>query len=68
MNSIQMRPEDWVRVIRGEYLEDFVLRGGAAVKLVVPAGEAERSAVQSGLETAASEAGYQFAGVDSAIT
>ncbi len=63
-----MRPEDWLRVIRGEYLEDFVLRGGAAVKFVVPAGEAERSAVQRGLETAAVEAGYQFAGVDSAVT
>ncbi len=66
MASLQMRPEDWLRVIRAEYLGDFVLRGGAAVKFAVPAGEMERSAVQVGLERAAEEGGYQFAGVDSA--
>lgn len=68
MSSLQMRPEDWLRVLRVEYLEDFVLRGGAAVKFAVPAGEPERSALQVGLEAAASEAGYQFAGVDSTTT
>ncbi|MHB8992647.1 MAG: BREX system ATP-binding domain-containing protein [Chloroflexota bacterium] len=68
MCAMQMRPEDWLNVIRGEYLEDSILGGGAAVKFVVPAGEAERSAVQSGLEAAAAASGYQFAGVDSAIT
>lgn len=68
MTSLQMRPEDWLRVIRAEYLEDFVLRGGAAVKFVVPTGESERSAIRAGLERAAVEAGYQFAGVDSATT
>jgi hypothetical protein len=35
---------------------------------VVPAGEAERSALQTGLEAAAAASGYQFAGVDSAVT
>jgi hypothetical protein len=68
MTSLQMRPEDWLRVVRTEYLGDFVLRGGAAVKFAVPAGERERSTLQAGLETAAVDAGYQFAGVDSATT
>ncbi len=68
MCAMQMRPEDWLKVIRGEYLDDFVLHGGAAVKFAVPAGDAERSAAQAGLEAAAAAAGYQFAGVDSALT
>lgn len=68
MCAMQMRPEDWLRVIRGEYLEDFILRGGAALKFVVPNGEEERAAVQTGLEASATARGYQFAGVDSAIT
>ena len=68
MTSLQMRPDDWLRVVRTEYLGDFVLRGGAAVKFAVPAGDQERSALQFGLEAAAAEAGYQFAGVDAAAT
>lgn len=68
MTSLQMRPEDWLRVLRAEYLEDFVLRGGAAVKFAVPAGDPERAMLQDGLEATAAEAGYQFAGVDSAIS
>jgi hypothetical protein len=68
MCALEMRPDDWLRVVRGEYLDDFTLRGGAAVKFVVPAGEDERSAVQIGLEAAATASGYQFAGVDSAST
>ena len=68
MPSLQMRPEDWLRVIRTEYLGDFVLRGGATVKFAVPAAESDRSALQFGLEAAAAEAGYQFAGVDAATT
>lgn len=68
MTSLQMRPEDWLRVIRTEYLGDFVIRGGAAVKFAVPAAESDRSALQLGLEAAAAEAGYQFAGVDAAST
>ncbi len=65
---MQMRPEDWLKVIQGDYLDDFILRGGAAVKFVVPAGEAERSTLQAGFEAAAGASGYQFAGVDSAAT
>lgn len=68
MCAMQMKPGDWLKVVQGEYLDDFVLRGGAAVKFVVPAGEAERSALHAGLEAAAAASGYQFAGVDSAIT
>jgi hypothetical protein len=31
MSAMQMRPEDWLKVVQGEYLDDFVLRGGASV-------------------------------------
>ena len=63
-----MNASDWLEVVRREYLEDFVPAGGAAVKFVVPAGEAERDDVRHGLQAAALRGGFQWAAVDAAAT
>ena len=33
-----MNVQEWLEVIRAEYLRDFIPAGGAAVKFVVPGG------------------------------
>ena len=63
-----MDPQDWLEVIRSEYLEDFVRQGGAAVKFVVPGTESGRQAVREGLRRAAVDGGFQFAFVDAETT
>jgi P-loop Domain of unknown function (DUF2791) len=63
-----MDASDWLEVVRREYLEDFIPAGGAAVKCVVPEGEAEREAVRERLRAAALEGGFQRAEVDATET
>jgi hypothetical protein len=48
-----MDTAEWLEVTGREYLEDFVRAGGAAVKLVVPGGAAEREELRAGLATLA---------------
>ena len=63
-----MDPNDWLEVIRREYLADFVAAGGAAVKVVVPADAAGRHDVRHRLRTSAEPLGYAFASVDAETT
>ncbi len=63
-----MDPNDWLEVIRREYLDDFIPAGGAAIKFVVPADAAGRDAVQQGLREAAETLGYTFAALDAETT
>lgn len=63
-----MGPQEWLAVVRSEYLRDFVAAGGAAVKFAIPVNEAGRRQVLGGLREAAEQAGFQFALVDAAAT
>jgi hypothetical protein len=63
-----MDPNDWLEVIRREYLDDFIPAGGAAIKFVVPADAAGRGTVQQGLREAAETLGYTFAALDAETT
>lgn len=63
-----MGPEEWLAVVRGEYLHDFVRAGGAAVKFAVPSTEPGRLALRERLREAAEAAGYHFACVDAVAT
>ena len=59
-----MRPQDWLEVVRAEYLAGFVPDGGAAVKFVVPTTTRDAFEVHDGLRAAADELGLQFVKVD----
>src|SRR5687768_13207251 len=59
---------EWLEVVRGEYLGDFIREGGAAVKVVVADGEAGRAAVRDALRESAEASGFQYAFVDAAST
>jgi hypothetical protein len=63
-----MDPNDWLEIIRREYLEDFIPAGGAAIKCIVPADAAGRRNVQQSLGQAAEALGYTFAAVDAETT
>jgi len=69
-NQMQLwiRPEDWLGVVRREYLQDFVRRGGAAVKVVVPMDDNDREDAIAALRSLAESENYIFAAVDSSIT
>jgi hypothetical protein len=59
---------EWLRVVRSDYLEEFIAGGGAAVKFVVPATSESRRAVLNGLRDVATAAGCHFASVDASRT
>jgi hypothetical protein len=61
-----MRPAEWLEVIKTEYLQDFVKRGGAAVKFVVPLNGTEPGPIKSGLAQLALAEGFIYAPVDAA--
>lgn len=63
-----MNPEDWLEVVRKEYLQDFVRGGGAAVKFIVPAEDIDHGELQQKLRSVAEAEGYLFALVDAAKT
>jgi hypothetical protein len=63
-----MMVQDWLDIVRREYLQDFIRRGGAAVKFVVPREEIGRGELREGLRRVAEEEGFAFAFVDAAST
>ena len=63
-----LKPQDWLSVVRKEYLQDFIREGGASVKFVVPAEEFEAEEIKRGLEKLAGETGFHFASADAATT
>jgi len=63
-----MIPQDWLEIVRNEYLRDFVRRGGATVKFVVPVEGVGADDLVRGLRGAADEEGFAFASVDAEST
>ena len=65
---MSMLLDDWLQVVRREYLDDFIRAGGAAVKFVVPNGEQRPVGLWEQLRATAEASGFQFALVDAAAT
>src|SRR3972149_10212455 len=63
-----MTTQEWLDTVRKEYLQDFIRRGGAAVKFVVPMEEIGHDQLRDELRRAAEEEGFLFAFVDAAST
>lgn len=63
-----MTTQEWLDTVRKEYLQDFIRRGGAAVKFVVPMEEIGHDQLRDELHRAAEEEGFFFAFVDAAST
>lgn len=57
---------DYADFVRREYLEEFVARGGSAVKFVVVPGDADAGALSVALAGAADSEGFSSARVDAA--
>ncbi len=68
MNSMSMRPAEWLAVAQQEYLHSFIRSGGAAVKFLVPTDEINRGGLKQGLRGIAEAEEYQFVWVDAATT
>jgi hypothetical protein len=66
--SISLPANDWLAVLRKEYLQDFIGSGGAAVKFAVPLDSMEHKGLLDTLRQMAEEDGYLFVSVDAAIT
>jgi hypothetical protein len=65
--SISLPANDWLAVLRKEYLQDFIRSGGAAVKFAVPLENMEHQGLLDTLRQMAEEDGYLFVSVDAAI-
>jgi hypothetical protein len=63
-----VQPESWLKIIRNEYLRDFISSGGASVKFVVPSDEVCRHQVRDSLRNVSEEGGFSFALVDAITT
>ncbi len=55
-----IRPDDWLRVMRGEYLGDFIQAGGSAVKVVSGSPDG-LTQIRQALRALADDEGYFFA-------
>lgn len=60
--------EKWLDTIRGEYLHNFIKRGGAAVKFVVSMEDIEHSQLLPVLRKISEEENYIFTSVDAVST
>ncbi|MBT9138901.1 MAG: hypothetical protein DDT31_01480 [Syntrophomonadaceae bacterium] len=58
--------KEWVDMIRGEYLHDFVKRGGAAVKFCVLMDDVDQNQLLESLRKNSEEEGYIFTSIDAA--
>jgi len=63
-----MNPDDWLEVIRKEYLQDFIRGGGAAVKFIVPTEEIDQGKLQQKIGDLAESERYSPVVVDAAKT
>jgi len=63
-----MLPQDWLEIIRKEYLRDFIRCGGASVKFVVATDEICHNQVRESLHNTSEEQGFFFALVDAVST
>lgn len=60
--------KEWLDTIRGEYLHDFIKRGGAAVKFVVPMENKDHTQLLNLLRKTSEEEKYLFTSVNAVST
>lgn len=60
--------QEWLDIVREEYLKEFISRGGAAVKFLIPLDDKQYNHYWQLLRKAAEEEELLFIGVDSADT
>ncbi len=65
---ITMPTDEWLSVLRKEYLQDFIPSGGAAVKFVVPMDGLEHQGLLDKLKQDAEADGYLFVSLDATTT
>ena len=58
--------DEWLPRIQKEYLQDFVSKGGSAVKFIIPTNGVETRQLAAGFEKMAAEESFQYIFVDSA--
>jgi hypothetical protein len=63
-----MPADEWLSVLRKEYLQDFIPSGGAAVKFVVPMDGLKHQGLLDKLKQGAKEDGYLFVSLNAATT
>lgn len=63
-----LKYDEWIDIVCNEYLHDFVKRGGAAVKFVVPMEEIEESQVFDPLRQCSEKEEYLFVNVNAIST
>lgn len=63
-----LKYDEWIDIVCNEYLHDFVKRGGAAVKFVVPMEEIEESQVFDPLRQCSEKEDYLFVNVNAIST
>lgn len=63
-----LKCNEWIDTICKEYLHDFVKRGGAAVKFIVPMEEIEDSRIIDPLRQCSENEGYLFVNVNAVST
>jgi hypothetical protein len=60
--------KEWLDMIRGEYLHNFIKRGGAAVKFCVPVEDIDHNQLLTLLRKTSEEENYIFTSVDAVST
>jgi hypothetical protein len=60
--------QEWLDIVRREYLQDFIRLGGAAVKFLIPPGDYQYDQCCQELRRVAGEEGFLFASVDAETT
>ncbi len=58
--------QEWLDIVRKEYLQDFISKGGAAVKFLIPFEDHRYDRCRQELRRVADEEGFLFASVDAA--
>lgn len=59
-----IRPDDWLVIVREEYLRNFILCGGATVKVAVSKEDESKGTLLSQLQSLAAEENYIFAALN----
>lgn len=63
-----MSPQEWVEILRREYLADYVRQGGSSVKFAVASQPTTRASVLSGVARAARGEGFEVVSLDATTT
>lgn len=65
---MDLRPQEWVRMLRQEYFQQFIGHGGSSVKFVVTPSDADRIATQHHVARLAQQDGYLCASINAKET